>query len=285
MNEIILPQNSALRQIISDAVATKKALFFVGLPGTGKSLLLQQAACLALEAGREVHLLQWDVVRAPFDSAENLAKYPERDGETDPFIRKAVGIWARAAIERWVVANETDESILLGELPLLGNRLIEVVQKRTDSAENFLASTDCHFLIPVPSREIRDAIEAARAKTIANPRNQNETKDAPPNIVEAHWREMIEMIDLYSLGERDSADYSYNPILYADAYSYLLRHRNYTKIAITELLKPVGSVYDIVGITAELAASEKEARQLSRDLEQQMSYEEIVASVARWHQI
>ena len=63
----------------------------------GKSLLLQQLTLMALEAGREVHLLQWDTARQVFETP----RYPLLDGATHPMVIKAVGLWLRQALVDW----------------------------------------------------------------------------------------------------------------------------------------------------------------------------------------
>ncbi|PWU23936.1 MAG: hypothetical protein C5B48_07755, partial [Candidatus Rokuibacteriota bacterium] len=47
----------------------RRLVFFAGLPGTGKSLLVQQLAHVAGAAGRRIHLLQWDVARPVFEAS------------------------------------------------------------------------------------------------------------------------------------------------------------------------------------------------------------------------
>jgi adenylylsulfate kinase-like enzyme len=44
-------------------------VFLAGLPGTGKSLLAHQLAHMASDAGRTIHLLQWDVARPVFEAS------------------------------------------------------------------------------------------------------------------------------------------------------------------------------------------------------------------------
>ncbi|MDE2728894.1 MAG: hypothetical protein OXI19_12800, partial [Gemmatimonadota bacterium] len=62
----LIPEDSGLFQTLRHLVDARKMVFLAGLPGTGKSLLLQQLAILAHGRGRTPHLLQWDVCRLPF---------------------------------------------------------------------------------------------------------------------------------------------------------------------------------------------------------------------------
>src|SRR4051812_26851378 len=156
----ILSPDSELYRRLRVAATERRCVFFAGLPGVGKSLLLQQTSLIAQEVGRRVHLLQWDVARGPFETPELLGRYPETDGVTHAVIRKAVGVWARGAVAAWEQAQPDHEDILIGEVPLIGNRLIELVQRQTDEVEGLLAGEGALFLIPVPSREVRVAIEA-----------------------------------------------------------------------------------------------------------------------------
>ncbi len=84
---IVIPQNSDLYQLFARLSADKRIIIVAGLPGVGKSLLVQQLALIAHATGRTVHLLQWDVSRMAFETPDVIAKYPEIDGVTHPAIR------------------------------------------------------------------------------------------------------------------------------------------------------------------------------------------------------
>ena len=66
-------------------------VFFAGLPGVGKSLLLQQMTLMA-KAGRtpRATLLQWDTARQPFETD----RYPLSEGATHPLVIRATGTLA-----------------------------------------------------------------------------------------------------------------------------------------------------------------------------------------------
>src|ERR671936_839377 len=110
--ELLLPRDSDLYRALHDSARERRCVFIAGLPGVGKSLIVQQLALIARDAGREVHLLQWDVARGGFETPAILARYPEVDSVTHAAIRKAVGLWAREAVLDWD-REHTEERHLL----------------------------------------------------------------------------------------------------------------------------------------------------------------------------
>ncbi len=88
----VIPISSQLYTVLKELASSRRMVFITGLPGVGKSLLIQQLAMIATEAGRKVHLLQYNIAREPFETDENITKYPEVESFTDPAIRKAVGL-------------------------------------------------------------------------------------------------------------------------------------------------------------------------------------------------
>ena len=180
MPEPLLPPDSAIRARFAELIAGADRVFFAGLPGVGKSLLLQQMALMAAESGRAVTLLQWDVLRQPFETP----RYPLQSGATHPLVIQAAGTWLRAALP----TLECD--LLIGELPLVGGRLMELARPVRDAAEPVLRDARTQFVIPAPSREVRAVIESRRQQTIAAPSHQSEADDAPPNVLRALWRDL-----------------------------------------------------------------------------------------------
>ncbi|GAB4277173.1 MAG: hypothetical protein Kow0080_27940 [Candidatus Promineifilaceae bacterium] len=271
---MILPTTSPIYRAFAQAVARQKMVFFAGLPGAGKSLLLQQMALMAEQVGRPVHLLQWDVTRAVFETAENLVRYPEIDGVTHAVIRKAVGVWARTAVSRWYTRYARHNDLLLGEVPLMGSRLIELVQKQNDEIEPILAGAETLFFVPVPSRRVRQVIEQARERSIAAPRHEKETNDAQPNVMRALWLEVARVGQQLGLAKEGDLQ-AYNPDVYAAVYRHLLQHRICETLFIDEVLHPAGSAYDLVVSGGELAASPIEVAAVMAKIEQNYSDSEL----------
>ena len=132
MKAFVIPRVAGIGAEMAAAAESQRAIFYSGLPGVGKSLFLQQQTLMATAAGRQVHLLQWDVARAGFESEALLAQYPETDGVTHPMIRKAAGLWSRRAVARWHEEFFGPEHLLIGEVPIIGNRFVELAQIHDD---------------------------------------------------------------------------------------------------------------------------------------------------------
>lgn len=248
---------------------TAHAVFFAGLPGTGKSLLVHQLAHLAHAARRPVHLLQWDVVRPAIERSPAGAAYPTVDGVTDGVIRIAAGLWARDMVARWAVEPIHSDRILIGETPLVGHRFIELARPETDKAEPFLSGPGSWFVIPVPSVEVRQAIETERARRIVRPVHDREREDAPPHVLRAQWEALAAVAPLVGIRPASApsggtphgaAPVPYDPEAYERVYEFVLRHRHAQSIPVRRLLPAATiSVYDFAAPTTDLAPTSDEA--------------------------
>jgi hypothetical protein len=279
--EIILPTDSNLYTAFQQLTAQKRLVFLAGLPGTGKSLLIQQLAVLAQQAGRTVHLLQWDVTRAAFETAVLLQTYPEIDGVTHPAIRKAVGLWARTAVHHWHQTHNPSH-LLIGEVPLIGNRLTELTQPLNDAAEPLLSDPACCFVIPAPSQAVRQVIEDSRAQTIAQPRHEKEARDAQPNVLQMLWEEVAEIGQ--KLGLTEGKNVAYDPAVYTAVYQHLLQHRHQQTLPINTVLTPNGSAYALRINGSELAATPNEVDQIMQQIEQTYTSNALEHAVENWFQ-
>ncbi|MEM7797784.1 MAG: hypothetical protein AAF633_01225 [Chloroflexota bacterium] len=279
---LVIPPTSRLYALFNELAQTKRCVFFAGLPGTGKSLYIQQMATIAAQNGRRIYLLQWDVSRMAFETAEVITKYPEIDGVTDPAIRKAVGLWSRQGVLRWHEAHSDPSAILIGETPLVGNRLIELAQPINDAAETLLGSKATQFIVPVPSTRVRRIIEEARAKSIANPAHEKEKKDAPPNVLRLNWQDAYDAaVDLKIAEPNEKAPY--DPTIYGEMYRQVLINRQTEILLIDDIFEPTSTVYDIGAVEGELSATSKEVEKLIGEVEAAYSRPELFEAVNSWH--
>jgi hypothetical protein len=253
-----------LRQLSQRA----RAVFFAGLPGTGKSLLVHQLVHLAHAARRPADLLQWDVVRPAIERSPAGAAYPVVDGVTHGIIRIAAGLWARRAVARWAAEMPGPEHILIGETPLVGHRFVELARPEADDAEAFLSGSGCRFVIPVPSAEVRRAIEAERARRIERPLHDREREDAPPHVLRAQWEALAAVAPVIGApvgappaGKPPAAaPMPYDPDAYQQVYEFVLRRRHVQSLPVRTLLPAAAiSVYDFAAPTRDLVPTPDEA--------------------------
>jgi hypothetical protein len=252
---VLIDEASPLFAALATLGREARLVCFAGLPGTGKSLLIRELAHLAHARGRVVHLLQWDVARTVFEACEAGRRYPQAGGVTHGVIRLAVGRWARAAVARWHTRHGAD-ALLIGETPFIGHRLIELARPQPDDAEPLFASPAARFVVPVPSRALREHLEDERERRTRSPLHPREREDAPPAVLRALWREVA------------GDDRPYDPAVYRQVYERVLRRRHALTLPLDTRL-PVGdtSAYDVRVPTADLLAEPEEAARHIADVE------------------
>ncbi|MCY4018909.1 MAG: hypothetical protein OXG39_05840 [Chloroflexi bacterium] len=281
MPKTILPEESQIYRCFVDLIGSADRVIFAGLPGVGKSLLLQQLTLMALDAGRAPHLFQWDTARQPFESP----RFPLERGATHPMVIKATGVWLRGALLDWDKAHSHRDAILIGEAPLIGGRFMEIVRRADDEAESLLADRRSQFVLPVPSRRVRALIEQRREASIANPAHENEAQDAPPDLLRALWQDLYQVALQLGIVETGANDAPYSPEIYEAVYRQLLRHRRVRVLAIDEPLRPVASVYDFEAALPQLIADREGAQALLREIEATTSIARLRRDAARWYQL
>jgi hypothetical protein len=231
-------------------------VLFAGIPGTGKSLLVHQLAHVAQARGRHVDLLQWDVARPVFEASAAGRRYPVVDGVTHVVIRKAAGLWVRDALVAWSAAHPGREPLLIGEVPFVGGRFIELARPLDDRAEPLLVDPACRFVIAVPSADVRRHLEAQRERRAASPLHPREREDAPPAVLRDLWRGLAEVGRQLGLA---GAGGDYDPAVYRSVYERVLRRRNVDVIELDVVLPTERlSVYDFASAPPDLVPAARD---------------------------
>jgi hypothetical protein len=245
---LLLEPGSWLHAALAALAADARFVFVAGLPGTGKSLLIHQLAHFAHARGRAVSLLQWDVARPVVEESPAARAYPAHRGVTHGIVRMAVGRWAREAVARWGARQAGSDAMLIGETPLAGHRLVELVRPMADAAEPLLTDPRTRFVIPVPSRELRRHLEAERGRRAARPLHPREREDAPPEVLRDLWRQLAGIAASLGLGAAPGGDGEapYDPGLYVAVYRRVLCRRHADFVPMDAIL-PAASVspYDL----------------------------------------
>lgn len=269
---LVVHEDPRLAAQLDRLAAGSRLVFFAGLPGTGKSLLIHQMAHLAHTAGREIHLLQWDVIRPRFEASRAGTRHPTQHGVTHCVIRKAVGVWVRHALVAWHDHRPEPRHLLIGETPLVGHRFIELARREDDAAEPLLAAGSCRFVIPVPSGEVRRFLEAERDRRINRPVHDREREDAPPHVLRVLWGALVDAgraLGVDPNGEPSAAP-PYDPGLYERVYRLVLRHRQAESLIVDRVLSNEGrSVYEFAIPAHDVVPSADETDHFIEDVERQ----------------
>lgn len=271
-----------LRVLAADA----RIVFVTGLPGTGKSLVIRELARTAAARGRTVHTVQWDVARPLFEAAPAGRRYPLDNGVTHPAIRRAVGLWVRDAVGGWHAAHPGAADLLIGELPLVGGRFIELAKPAPDPAEPVLTAASCRFVIPVPSHEVRTVMERERDRRMAQPVHAREREDAPSHVLRALWTELAGVARTLRLSEA-AAGAVYDPAVYEAVYRRVLRRRHAETLPLTRVLD-VGdtSAYDLGVPVRELLPSPGDVESSIRAVEARYPDMDWVAKeMTQWYSV
>lgn len=263
-----------------------RLVLVAGLPGTGKSLVIRELARTAAAQGRTVHTVQWDVARPMFEAAPAGRRYPLDNGVTHVVIRRAAGLWVRDAVGRWDAAHSDVAHLLIGELPLVGGRFIELAKPAPDPAEVVLSAPSCRFIIPVPSPDVRAFVERERDRRMAQPVHAREREDAPSHVLRALWDELAAAARTLRLADAAPGG-TYDPAVYEAVYRRVLRRRHAEALPLTRVLD-VGdtSAYDLGVPARELLPSSEDVEHAIAAVEARYPHPDWIAKeMTRWYAV
>jgi hypothetical protein len=130
---------------------------------------------------------------------------------------------------------------------------------------------------------VRQVIEDSRARTIARPRHEKESRDAQPNVLQMLWEEVAEIGA--KLGLTDGENLAYDPGVYTAVYQHLLQHRHHQTLPINTVLNPNGSAYALGINGTELAATPTEVTQIMQQIERTYTSDALERAVENWFQL
>jgi hypothetical protein len=173
-----------------------------------------------------------------------------------------------------------------------------------------LTAAFTRFVIPVPSRALRRHLEAERGRRARSPLHPREREDAPPEVLESLWRELVDVAAVLgivaeerqppsneargcstSTGGRALADgtgararLSYDPAVYQAVYERLLVHRHAQALSLDARLPADQlSPYDLRVPASDLVPTEAEASAFVVDVESRVGPEAAKQAIERWY--
>lgn len=235
MNQNIIPEKSPVYQQLLLSARMAEVLVFSGLPGVGKSLYINQFQTLAKKEGRKVTIIQWDIARKAFETPEIAAQYPMGKGEVHNGLKLIAGAWLIDTIKAWLT-TKADKGLLLIEAPLVGHRFVEIAKKQADTAfEDYLSSPAFQVMIPIPSKEVRNKIEADRRAQVQEDAQQ--WTGAKPSVMLLLWKMLCGIAKQMGRNIPMDGQPPYDPEVYEFVFSKVLQRRHFIPLHIEEIYK------------------------------------------------
>lgn len=233
-NKFIIPENSSVFQQLAQVAKAAKVVALSGLPGTGKSLYMNQFKQIAESLGKTVTVIQWDVARKAFETPEIFARYPMGDGVVHNGVKLSVGYWLMDTLKTWLEENESPQMQLLIEAPLVGHRFIELAQIQADKQlESFLQTDDFQMIVPIPSTEVRAKIEADRRAQLAD--DATTWMGAKPVVMLQLWKMICGIANKFGRAISMEGQPAYDPEICAFVFAEILKNRHFVPLHINEV--------------------------------------------------
>jgi putative phosphoesterase len=229
-----IPESSNIFKKLKASAQSTKIVVFSGLPGVGKSLYVNQFKQLAQSLDKTVTVIQWDVARKAFETPEISQRFPTGESMVHNGLKLSVGKWLLDTVKSWLEVNEKGSGVLLIEAPLVGHRFVELAQRQEDSnLEAFLGSEACQFIVPIPSRKVREKIEADRKAQVSE--DAKNWSGAKHSVMELLWKMIGDIANTMGKQIPIDAQLQYEPEIYEFVFSKVLKHRHMVPLYIEEI--------------------------------------------------
>ena len=281
MQNLIIPTTSPVYQTLENAAKTSKAVVFSGLPGIGKSLYINQFKAIVQSLGKNITVIQWDIARKAFETKEIAAIFPMGAGVVHNGVKLSAGAWLIDTIKDWL-QKATDNDLLLIEAPLVGHRFIELAKVQSDATlEDFFKSDAFKMIIPIPSKAVREKIEADRRAQISE--DAKVWSGAKPSVMLMLWKMLCGIANEFGKNISMDGQPPYEPSISEFVFEKILQHRHFIPLHIDEIFDV--SVMDESELhnTGSLKAGDETANRYAMEIHQQMNDEQINAIVKEWY--
>lgn len=231
---------------------------FSGLPGTGKSLYINEFYHMCQALSRELTVIQWDIARKAFETKKIMERYPMKDSMVHDAVKLMGGVFLLEQIKKWYT-EKNDNDLLLIEAPLVGGRFIELVALQDDpNLELILSSPKTQIVMPIPSKTVREEIEKERAKQVDE--DSKVWIGAKPSVMKILWKHVCEIAQEF--GKDMEADIAYDPQIIEYVFKKVTKHRNFVPLYINELFDVPPQAETGLHNLSSLKASSEEADQI-----------------------
>ncbi len=189
---------------------------------------------MATLQGLNTAIIQWDVARKSFETPALLARYPMGDGLIHNGVKLSIGLWLTDMLKNWLKLNRDEKALLLIEAPLVGHRFLELAKTQPDpNLEAFLASEAFQAIVPIPSKKVREKIEADRRVQV--PEEALTWSGAKPSVMLKLWKMICRIANEMGRDIPLDGQPPYDPDVYEFVFQRLLKNRHFTPLHVDEI--------------------------------------------------
>ncbi len=279
----IIPQSSPVYTKLNDLSKDCKIVIFSGLPGTGKSLYINEFFDLAISNKRNVTVIQWDKARKAFELPEIMERFPMGDGVIHNGVKLIAGEFIKYSVGSWI-GNAAENDLLLIEAPLVGHRFIELMEQGDveSEVEQALSAGSCKVIVPIPSKEIRRKIEEERERQVDE--NAKEWIGAKPSVMRKLWILVYNIAIEMGMDLEINDQAEYDPKVIEFVFNKISKHRSFIALNIDEVFEvPEQSEAELHRLDSIIAEPEMALKLFKKVITLYPTDESIDAYVASWY--
>jgi len=199
-------------------------------------LYINEFKNIAAAEGRAITVIQWDIARKAFETAEILEHFPMGKGVVHNGVKLSVGAWLLDTIKKWLAGHSKKEDLLLIEAPLVGHRFIEIANTQEDEIlEQFFNSEGFQIICPIPSKKVREKIEADRAAQLSE--DAKVWTGAKPSVMLMLWKMICGVANEFGRNISMDGQPPYDPEVCEFVFRKILKHRHFVPLHVDEVFK------------------------------------------------
>lgn len=278
----VIPTSSPLFKQLEQVAESTQVVVFSGLPGVGKSLYINEFQLIAKSKGLPVDVIQWDVARKAFETAYVLEHFPMGEGTVHDGLKLMAGLWLLDELELWLENYRGSDRILLIEAPLVGHRFVELAKENKDAElEEFCASDKFKVIVPIPSKGVRQKIEAERMRQVSE--DAKVWSGAKPSVMLMLWKLTCGIANEMGKNVDMSGQPDYDPDIYEFVYGRILKKRHFVPLVISEVFEvPVqdeAALHKVDSIVADVETANHYGKMIAENYNSEL----IESIVANWY--
>jgi hypothetical protein len=186
-------------------------------------------------------------------------------------------------IKKWLADHTKKEDLLLIEAPLVGHRFIEIANKQeNETLEGFLKSEAFQVICPIPSKKVREKIEADRAVQLTE--DAKVWTGAKPSVMLMLWKMICGIANEFGRNIPMDEQPPYDPEVCEFVFGNVLKHRHFIPLHVDEVYRVDVLDENELHKTGSLQADAETANHFAKIIMDTHPTDETIVEIVRgWH--